>query len=238
MIDIHSHILYGILDSPTNIEGSLEIAKQYVRSGFTHIVSTPHFNSSKDDIETFVLNCSNKYNQLNELLYKENISLSIIPGAEVMLSPDIIRMPNIDKLCIDKSEYMLIEFPWEYFPTWIKDVLFELGLKSITPILAHPERNRWIIENYKKFSELIDAGLLTQINAINLLKGGQYKKTISHLIKNNAVTFIASDAHLPDERLTRFNEAISVMKKRYGILVSEKIIDNSSLVIKNSLLKN
>lgn len=238
MVDIHSHILHGIFDSPPSISISLEIAKQYVKYGFTHVVSTPHYNPANEDVESFLIKCDDRYRKLDNLLTQENVKISIIPGAEVVLCPELLKINNIDKLCINNSEYMLVEFPFNQFPSWSQNVLFELGLKNITPILAHPERNKEIYKHFKKFSTLIDTGLLLQINAISLFTGSTCKKMIRRLFAENAVYFIASDTHLPDQRLACFHKSISILEKRYGANKIKRILNNSTQVINNCLIVN
>ena len=44
MIDIHSHILYGIDDGAVSLEMSLEMLRMAVAAGTTHIFTTPHVN--------------------------------------------------------------------------------------------------------------------------------------------------------------------------------------------------
>lgn len=232
MVDIHSHILYGIQDSPKSIEVSIEIAKQYISNGFSHVVSTPHFNPASSDIDNFRNECENKLNEINERLNQENLSLSIIPGAEVMLSPEILEIQNFNYLCIRNTNYMLVEFPWRYYPIWADQVLFELGLLNIVPILAHPERNDEIFRNYDKFIQLIDSGLITQINAISLFYGTT-RRRIRKLFEDNAVSFIATDTHKPDERLDCFNKAISKLNQKIGTTRTKRITRNSELVLSN-----
>ena len=236
MVDIHSHILYDIADSPTSIEISLEIAKQYIKCGFTHIVSTPHYNPSNEDSNSFLLKCDDKYNKLNDLLYQSNLTLSIIPGAEVTLCPELLNIRNLNRLCIANSTYMIVELPWNQFPYWTQSILYELELRKITPILAHPERNQGIYKHYDKFTKLIESGLLIQIDAFSLFEGRTCKKIIRRLFRDDAVSFIATDTHLPDRRLLCFNKALSVSKKRYGESRTNRILNNSSLVINNCLI--
>ena len=232
MVDIHSHILYGIQDSPKNIELSIEIARQYISCGFMYVVSTPHYNPALLDIDKFHIECEYKLNELNERLNQEELLLSIVPGAEVMLSPELLEIQNINNLCIKDTNYMLIEFPWRYYPIWSEHVLFELELRNIIPILAHPERNDEIFNNYDRFIQLIDSGLITQINAASLFSANT-KRRVRKLLEDNAVSFIATDTHKPDERLSCFNKAIKILDRKIGTLRTKNIIQNSSLVLTN-----
>ena len=42
MIDIHSHILYGLDDGAKDLGSSIEMAKQAVTEGITSVIATPH----------------------------------------------------------------------------------------------------------------------------------------------------------------------------------------------------
>ena len=48
MIDLHCHILPGIDDGAPDLETSLNLARQAVDDGITHIVATPHFRYPVD----------------------------------------------------------------------------------------------------------------------------------------------------------------------------------------------
>lgn len=231
MIDIHSHILHGIADSPPDIHVSLEIAKLYQHFGFTHVVSTPHYNPAKEDVDTFLKVCNSKYFELKQIL--KNLKLTILPGAEVMLCPELLNVHDLSSLCLNHSRYMLVEFPWDQFPSWAHHILFEIGLRGIVPILAHPERNNQIYKNFARFQELIESGLLIQINGCNILSKGKQKQMVKRLFSINAVTLIASDIHAPDTRLSKFKKAISIAKKNYGTAQISKILNNAEMVIRD-----
>ena len=43
MVDIHSHILFGIDDGPIEIEESIDMIRQAVSVGYTDIVCSSHY---------------------------------------------------------------------------------------------------------------------------------------------------------------------------------------------------
>ena len=43
MVDIHSHILFGVDDGAKDIEESMELLKQAVSVGYTDIVCSSHY---------------------------------------------------------------------------------------------------------------------------------------------------------------------------------------------------
>ena len=48
MIDIHSHICYGIDDGSKSIEESIELLKKLSSEGVTDLFLTPHYMMLKD----------------------------------------------------------------------------------------------------------------------------------------------------------------------------------------------
>ena len=72
MIDIHSHILYGIDDGARTKEESIELLKKQRELGFTDIILTPHYIENTNyeasiNQKQKLINEINKYpnNQLN-----------------------------------------------------------------------------------------------------------------------------------------------------------------------------
>ena len=56
MIDIHSHILYGVDDGAKTIDDSIKLIDEMVKSGVTKFILTPHrrknmFEESSEKIE-------------------------------------------------------------------------------------------------------------------------------------------------------------------------------------------
>ncbi len=64
---------------------------------------------------------------------------------------------------------MLVEFPMTTWEDYYMDVLYELKIRGINPIIAHPERYKFIHEDISNINKLIEEGYLFQINAGSLL---------------------------------------------------------------------
>ena len=196
MIDIHSHILYGIDDGAKTIEESLNILKKAYSSGVTDIVLTPHF------IINSKYNCNNQdklilLNNIKKEMNKRGININLYLGNEVYIDLGISNLVNSDISTINNSRYMLIELPISRKSTIIDDVLYELDNNNIIPVIAHPERYIEYYNDYEFFYELIDRGCLLQANIGSLYGkyGLKVKRMVKGLLKRKMISFLGSDIH-------------------------------------------
>ena len=195
-IDIHSHIIPGIDDGARDEAIALEMLEIAEKSGTRHIIATPHYvyGNTRYGFATIVEKCEG----LNRLAANEGIDITVYPGCEVFITPEIIELYEQGLIgTLADSSYMLVEFPMMSIPPYTDNVLYELQLKGITPIIAHPERYSEIQRRPEILESFIDRGILAQVNSGSLtgVYGRESKRTVMRLIKKGLVQFVASDAH-------------------------------------------
>ncbi|OMP66124.1 tyrosine-protein phosphatase [Domibacillus epiphyticus] len=196
MIDLHCHILPNLDDGPKDLLESMELVKRALENGITAIVATPHhkngrYHNEKNRIEAAV-------KELNANIQKAGINMIICSGQEIRIYGELLDDYKKNKLLtINGSSYMLVELPSNGIPAFTEQILFDLQLNGITPIIVHPERNAAIMENPDMLYKLIKNGALSQITAASI--DGKFGKKIKNLsiqlIEANLTHFIASDAH-------------------------------------------
>jgi protein-tyrosine phosphatase len=220
-------------DGAKDLQESVEMAKMAVAEGITHIVATPHHNNgqysnSKQQIVA-------KVRELQDVLQKENIPLTILPGQEPRINGDILHdYENGNLLTInDFGKYVLIELPSNHVPRYTEQILFDLQMKELTPIIVHPERNQEIIENPEILYQLVKKGACTQITASSITGhfGKKIKKFAFDVIEANLTHFIASDAHNVTTRPFRMQEAYEMIEKEFGVSTVYYFRENAELVI-------
>jgi protein-tyrosine phosphatase len=168
MIDIHSHILYGLDDGAKDLAGSIEMARQAVAEGITSVIATPHhrhpsYTNTKTDVLLGV-------QQLQAELQKQSIPLTVYAGQEIRIFGEMVDVliHNDELLTLHNSEYVLVEFPSSSIPKYTEQLFYDLLVKGFTPIIAHPERNAEIAENTDKLYRLIKNGALSQVTAASV----------------------------------------------------------------------
>ncbi|MEX6381080.1 tyrosine-protein phosphatase [Staphylococcus saprophyticus] len=237
MIDIHNHILVDVDDGPKSINEAIELLKQAKNEGATDIVASPHHLHTRysNDIQKVKM----KLNELKKIEEIKELEIRLYSGQEIRVTDQIIDDINNGKIeGINGSRYLLLEFPSNEVPHYSNQLFYELQTMGYVPIIAHPERNKAIVQNMDLLFELINGGALSQITTSSLLGefGSNVRKLSLKMIDNNLAHFIASDAHSATHRpfvlkqlfkekklKTYYEELESYLKNGKAVLENEKI---------------
>lgn len=232
MIDIHSHILPSLDDGASSIERSIEMAKQAVEQGITTMMATPHHqNGVYLNTKTTIEEESKK---LTAILKEQGLDLSIVPGQEVRIYGELVHdFEQGDILPLNHSNYLLVEFPSDQVPAYTSQVFYDMQLRGIQPIIAHPERNRQIIEKPDTLFDLVNQGALAQLTASSLTGrfGKNIKKFSEQLIDHQLVHFLASDTHNTTSRPNDLLAAYDALEKQFGLNTVYYFQENAAILL-------
>ena len=242
MIDIHSHILNDIDDGSKAIEMSINMLKKAELSGTTDIIATPHFMRGRFEVEYNEV--VKRVEKLKEISRENNIDINIYSGQEVYYSRNILEYYN-DKLIgtINNTKYMLIELPMlEFNLDEVINTIYELQIRGIKPIIAHPERYKAFIKKPSMINALIKEGMLFQLNGGSITGsfGKDVKKTAIKYLENNIYSFIGSDAHRDNGRDTDMTEALKALERTQRNSFEENgkaMLKNEDVDFKGTLVK-
>lgn len=234
MIDVHCHILPRIDDGPESDDIFVEMAKRAVEQGISHLFATPHhlngsYENAKNKIVSQVRDANNRLGEMN-------IPLVIHLGQEIRIHREFFLSLRLDELLTygDKGRYVLIEFPPGDVPDFSFEVFHELLVDGITPIIAHPERNRVFMKNPGLLYEFVEAGALTQLTAGSII--GRFGRRVNafawQIVQHKLAHFIASDAHNLQSRGFYLQEAYEAIKKICGINDFYYLLENTELLLK------
>ena len=221
MIDIHTHILPNVDDGSRSIEETFNLIKEAESVGFDSIISTSHYIENYYEVDA--QEREDWINEISNVLKKQNININLYLGNEVYFSENIIKLLNDNKIAkINNSKYMLFEFPMNVKPINIYDVIYEMLENKITPILAHPERYRFVHENPNLIYELIDKGVLMQANYASIIGwyGEKAKILMKKFLECDMISFLGSDVHRQN---SIYPEITEILKKIEEIIGEEKL---------------
>jgi protein-tyrosine phosphatase len=234
MIDIHCHILPGLDDGVRDLDESLNMAMLAVNEGISKIIATPHHaNGVYDNFPSSVIPV---LQALNEVLQEREIPLVILPGQEIRVHRELIDgVQRRECLTLNEGRYILIELPSSHVPKTTEDLIYELQVEGLRPIIAHPERNREIADNPDVLFALIQEGALSQVTAhsINGHFGAKVKKLALELCRRNLAHVVASDAHHPKLRPFGLREAMEVVAAEIGEDTRREYLRNAECVVNN-----
>lgn len=234
MIDIHTHILPGLDDGADSMEMSLAMARTAAAEGITDIIATPHHANGKylnpgSDVRTAVWNFQSR-------LQLEGIPITVHPGQEIRVHDDLLDAAERGELlALADSAYMLIELPSGEIPARFEELLHELVVLGVKPIIAHPERNRAIREKPRLLGELVEQGALAQVTTHSLLGdfGDSVKKAAWTLCRMGYIQFVSSDAHHVERRNFSLKRAYEAITDQLGLEHRDYYLYNASALLAN-----
>ena len=200
MVDIHSHILPNIDDGASSMEESIQMLEASIASGVDAIVATPHLYPG-----TYVAPTEERDKRLKALraeVQQRELPIEIIAGRECLFSPAIYDYEkDLGKLTInDNGKYLLIESPMQEIPKYVTQMIFDIQVQGVTPIIAHVERYTDIISDPNLALKYIDVGCLMQVNigSVSGRYGEAVRRTANILLTHRMVHIVASDMHSPN----------------------------------------
>ncbi|MDO5571986.1 MAG: hypothetical protein Q4F97_11100 [Bacteroidales bacterium] len=193
--DIHSHIIPGVDDGSKNLESSIFLVKKLREWGIYNIIATPHrtdisFENTPDSIKPH-------FDALKKEIEKNSIDVNLTHSFEYRLDEGFIKLMEQKKLVALKDNYILIENSFIQ-PLWnLKEIIFDLKLKGFKPILAHPERYGYYINNKNMYTELHNIECEFQINIMSIAGGygKEIQKTAKWLLEKGYLDYIGTDLH-------------------------------------------
>lgn len=226
MIDLHCHILPGIDDGAKTTEDSLKLLAAEKRQNVNSIVFTPHYNPEKISVQDF---CQARSNSFKTLISSDGFSeyeVSVKTGAEVYFSVKL-RDIDIQPLCFDGTDYILIELPVNERPCGLTHTLTDIINRGYIPILAHVERYRYFTANPTMLYDLVMKGCLAQVNASSIVGNNNFSSIALKYIKWEMAHIVCSDCHSIKHRPPNTKKAFLYIEKKFGKQYTDWLIKNS-----------
>ena len=241
MIDIHSHIIFGVDDGAKTEVDTKDLLVESYKQGVRKIIATPHRRRGmfETDLEIIIKN----FKRVEEIAKEVSDDLRIYLGSEIFYRED--ELNNIkDKIhpTLAGTDYILVEFPYEMRYKDINRSLNKIIFFGLTPVVAHVERYIDVDEN--DIQQLINMGVYIQVNAESVLKtkliGDKHKhlkKRAKKYLDKNLVHFIASDMHNVETRKTHMKEAFEIIKNKYGLSKAFELFkENQEKLLMNKVI--
>lgn len=193
--DVHSHFIPGIDDGAKTIEDSVQLITAMHHLGYRKVITTPHIMADffKNTPEIILSGLE----KVRAVLKQNHIPIEIEAAAEYYVDYGFEQKLDEEKLLTFGDNYLLFEISYMNAPSNLEHIIFKMQSLGYKPVMAHPERYNFWHMQFNRYEELVEKGVLLQLN-INSLSGYYSmatKKIAEQLIEKNMISLLGSDCH-------------------------------------------
>ena len=212
LYDFHSHILPGIDDGYRDEQSAIAALKLSYAQGVRYMVATPHYYAD-EPAERFVQRRDEAYARLQKAMEEDGGQFpEICLGAEVAYYPNISYYEDLHRLCIGKSNYLLLELPMSKWGIEVmRDIQSICNAGEVILVLAHIDRYL-SIQNQKTLQQVFCQELLLQMGAEFVLDR-KTRRQARRMLKENPAYLLGSDCHNLNDRKPNLGDAAQLLGK-------------------------
>lgn len=192
---------------------------------------TPHIYAGRwDNSRSFLLP---RFEAFKKLVISKEIDIELFLGAEVHLLPESLRLLSEGEIPFiggwDGMKVMLLEMPDGRIPPNAISAVRYLIREGVLPMIAHPERNKMVMDRAQVLEPFVAEGCLLQLTAASLLGefGDRARDSAEVILDHGWATVVASDAHNLRHRSTRMKAVYRHLTRHYGKEVADQLTRHS-----------
>ena len=138
LTEYHCHALPGIDDGSDSVETSLAMLEMMKEQGVERVVFTPHFYCHREkSVERFLEKRQAAFESIKDKSPIKDMRL----GAEVAIEHGISEVENIEKLAIQGTKLILMEFPYREYNGWMSEEIYNVSAEyDLKIMIAHVHR--------------------------------------------------------------------------------------------------
>lgn len=195
-VDMHSHLLPALDDGLQTMEETIQFVEELNKMGYEKLICTPHILSSvhPNTPETILPRLA----EVQQALQENNCKVKIEAAAEYMIDHEFEQsIRRGDRLLTFGKNFILVEMSYLAPSPNLDQVIFDLRLAGLQPIIAHPERYNYYHHNFEAYKKMKDSGCWFQVNLLSLsgYYGKHIKKAGEKLIAEGMIDLVGTDMH-------------------------------------------
>ncbi len=237
MLDIHCHICFGSDDGAESPDVALKMIELASRCGTNGIAVTPHSNVPGSYRNHYDEGVAEKLSVLRDMVMKRGIPVQLYSGQEIFMTDGVLPLLESGSLVtLNNTRYPLVEFDFGERQESVISKLQRLIAAGYVPIVAHPERYEFVMEDENAAIRLRSMGCILQINK-GSIEGhfGEMPFRVAHsLLRHQLADIAASDAHSPYMRTPDMREAHEIVSNEFSFDYAELLFrENPATILQN-----
>jgi protein-tyrosine phosphatase len=195
-IDLHCHFIAGIDDGAPSADEGVLMLRELKQVGFERVIATPHMRVGMFDNEKTAL--VSAFQHMHQTLAGE-AELPEVGLACEHYFDDVVyhRLLAGEGLPYPGEHAALLEFYGVDFPPVVVERLYDLKRHGLLPVIAHPERYRYLWGKPEALERLVDAGFATLLDTAAMIGkyGREPQRAAEMLLERGLYHAACSDAH-------------------------------------------
>ena len=235
LVDLSSHILWGLDDGPVDLDSSVAMLRVAAEHGTTDIVATTRARFENQLAPQIIAQ------RLEELRARCDVLIRIHTGCDFHFGYANIRdaLANPHKYTINGLNHLSVEFADHSIPPGTEEILASFRKEGLVPIISHPERHPILQHSIERLKSWISRDCVLQVTARSL--SGYFGKVEQqcawNLLREGMVYVIASDARDVLHNPPRLDGVWRLVKQELGEDVARRLlIDNPSVAIQGGTM--
>lgn len=223
-IDLHCHYLPALDDGVRTLEDGVALCRGLAEIGFDTVVATPHIRSAmfenrrpglQDAYARFRGETTAEAGMPHTGLGAEHFFDDVV--WELLMQDEAVPYPG--------GHGALVELPSDLFPARLADRFFEMNVRGVRPVLAHPERYSPLFRRTDALDPLLDVGALPLLDVMSL--AGRYgrrpRRAAERMLEEGVYYAACSDSHRPTD-VPVVAEAIDRLRRLVGDSEAETLL--------------
>ncbi|MBU8586935.1 tyrosine protein phosphatase [Priestia megaterium] len=222
MIDIYTHMLPKTASSKQQF---VDAAKYLVSQGVKAIATT----LDKETNTSLFLYVK----EANQTLKDNNIPLTIVEGTEVVADRRFAESyQRRDAMLASNEKYIVLTIPKQEEAVYLKQLIYDIQLNKIVPIISEPECHPYFLENKNALYKFVKKGAIVQLSSDSIIgKNGKHaKKAAMQFIERNLAHVIASGASLDNYKQHSLRQAYDVITREKGAETAQLLMQNAESI--------
>lgn len=223
LTEYHCHALPGLDDGAATLEESLAMLEMMSEQGVERVVFTPHFYCHREkSVADFLEKRKAAFESIRSRSPIKNMRL----GAEVAIEHGISEVADIEKLAVQGTRIILMEFPYREYKSWMSEEIYNISVDyDLKIMVAHVHR---YLPYYSKdeLESILSTKYIMQINN-EAFSNWSEKKLAKNVMSSTERFAFGSDAHNISERKPNW-DLLQKKVKPEAIEISNNILERYS----------